>query len=56
MSATECQCLITKPRGIKATCIVSGDGTTLCKLVLQEAKTLVVTSERGYSDFVCLCI
>ena len=46
----------TKLRCIEATCSVSGDGTTLCKLVLQAMKTLVVTSEWSFSAFECMCI
>ena len=43
----------TKPRGIEATCFVSGDDTTLHKLILQATKTF---SERGCSDFMCMHI
>ena len=31
-------CVDTQLRGIEATCIVSGDGTTLCKLVPLRTK------------------
>jgi len=46
-----------KLSGIEATCIVIGDMqvTAPCKLTLSEAtKILVVASERGYSNFVCM--
>ena len=42
-------CVDTKPRSIKATCIISGD-----RELTASIENLAVTSERGYSDFVCM--
>ena len=48
----------TKPRGIKATCIIIDNrGRTQHKLAfpVQVPKTLAVASKQGYSIFVCAC-
>ena len=49
-----CTCVDTKPRGIKATCILQWwQGTILCKLECVH-KNLVVASKQDYSNIPCM--